>query len=191
MTESRRPEVRRAYLLAGHASRLPGKFALRIDGEPIAVRAARALERAGLSVAVVSVLPIELEGRRCLRDRFDAGPLGGVATILADTQEPFFLFGADMPFIDPMAVRALGTAFEGRTLVPVAADGHWAVLHALYAHLDPERVRALLARGAGLRDLVQEQLAGGAALLLPPGTIPERSLTDVDTAEEYERLQRN
>jgi molybdopterin-guanine dinucleotide biosynthesis protein A len=183
------PSVRRAFLLVGHATRLPGKFLLPVEGEPILGRAARVLRAVDLDVTAVSVAPIELPGLPVLSDPYDGGPLGGLATILGATQEPFFLFGGDMPFLDPRSIGRMRREFDGRSVVPMNSAGEWEVLHAIYARLELARVTALLRRGAGVRDLVKELAAAGNVRFLPPGTVNPSSFTDLDTPEDYVRIR--
>jgi molybdopterin-guanine dinucleotide biosynthesis protein A len=181
--------LERAYLLLGHATRLPGKFWLPVGGEPIVVRALRALRSAGFTVGAVTVEPVEVPGLPTLRDRYDAGPLGGLATILSATEEPFLLVGADMPFLDPTSLRTLRREYDGRTLVPVSPRGEWEVLHSVYSGLDPARVGELVRRGAGLRDLVAEESKEGRVRFLPAASLDPVTFTDVDTPEDYERVR--
>ena len=183
------PAVRQAYLLAGRATRLPGKFLRAIDGEPVFVREIRTLRACGLEATVVSVRPLDLPGVAVLADRLDAGPLGGLATVLEVTDEPFFLFGADMPFLDPSAIATMRSHFDGRTLVPRSASGHWAVLHAIYSGVTRDQVRAILARAGGLADLVRDLSRAARVQFLPPGTVPERSFADIDTPQDLARAQ--
>lgn len=175
---------RKAFLLAGRARRLPGKFLARIEGESILEREARVLRSCGLDVAVVSVGPIPLPDIEVIADPYDAGPLGGLAVARERTEEPFFLFGADMPFLEPNAIETLRSCFDGRTLVPVMQSGHWAVLHAIYASIDPRRVAAALRRGEGLTDLVAALARENHVRFLPAGVIAERSMEDIDTPED-------
>lgn len=185
------PTVDRAYLLAGRATRLPGKFLRSIDGEPLIARAIRVLRSCGLEVAVVSVGPLDLPGVHVLHDRYDAGPLGGCAAILEETDAPFFLFGADMPFLDPMAIEGMRTRYDGRTVVPRSNSGHLAVLHAIYSGVTMREIRPILARGSGLVDLVRTLARRGAVRILPPGAVPEAALRDIDTPEDLARAQRS
>jgi len=179
--------VSQAYLLVGRATRLPGKFLMPIGGEPIIAREVRRLREAGLTVSAVTVGALHLPELPVLIDRYDAGPLGGLATILATTHDPFFLFGADMPFVEPAAVRHMVREFDGRTLIPRNSHGHNEVLHAVYANVTAEVVGRLLREGRGLNDLVSVLASKGAVRFLPPGAIPPRSFVDVDTSEEYAR----
>ncbi len=180
MGDADRP-VDRAYLLAGRATRLPGKFLRSVEGESVVGREVRLLRSLDLAVTVVSVLPLELPGVRVVQDPFDRGPLGGLATALADTDLPFFLFGADMPFLDRDALLAMRARYRGPALVPVDRSGHWQVLHAIYSGREGAVVEEGLRHGAGLRGLVEELRRTGAAELWGPGTVPERSFTDLDT----------
>jgi len=190
MSRPRAPlRVRRAYLLMGHATRLPGKFLLPVGGEPVAIRCHRILRGLGLEVTAVTVDPITLPGLPVLRDRRDAGPLGGVATILETTEEPFFLFGGDMPWLDAPSVERMRSVFDGRSMVPVGPDGKWEVLHAIYSDLDRGVVEALVGRRAGVKDLVDRLASAGRVKFLPPGFLDPKSFTDLDTPEDYARIQ--
>ncbi len=151
----------------------------------------RLLAEAGLEVTVVSVLPRELGRVPVVTDPFDAGPLGGLEVALSRTDEPFFLFGGDMPFLDLAGIRTMREEFDGRTLVPVGPGDKWEVLHAIYAGVNPRRVEALRREGRGLKDLVAELDRAGGVRFLPAGTIEPRSFRDVDTAEEYHRFARD
>jgi molybdopterin-guanine dinucleotide biosynthesis protein A len=189
-TRATRAAVTRAYLLVGRARRLPGKFLLPMGGMPILGRARDAVLSAGLDVVAVCVSPVDLPGLTILPDRYDAGPLGGLETVLEHTREPFFLFGGDMPFLDPGAIRTMVEAFDGRTLVPLNSEGRREVLHAVYSKVDPGRVSRLLEKGAGLTELVAELSSEGRVRFLAGGALPESSFLDVDTAEDYARLSR-
>lgn len=183
--------VRRAFVLLGRATRLPEKFLLAVDGEPIVRREVRLLTEAGLEVTVVSVLPRDLGGVSVVADPFDAGPLGGLEVALSRADGPFFLFGGDMPFLDVAGIRTMHAEFDGRALVPVGPGGEWEVLHAIYAGVDARRVEALRREGRGLKDLVAELDRAGGVRFLPAGAIEPSSFRDVDTAEEYRRLARD
>ena len=178
------PPIRRAYVLAGRATRLPGKFLRRIDGEPLINRELRTLGACELDTTVVSVGPLDLPGVAVVTDRLDAGPLGGLATVLELTDEPFFLFGADMPFLDPSAIATMRSCFDGRSLVPRSVSGHLAVLHAIYWGVTRDEVGEVLGRAGGLVDLVHALSVNGRVRFLPPGTLPERSFSDIDTPED-------
>jgi molybdopterin-guanine dinucleotide biosynthesis protein A len=180
--------VRRAYLLVGRATRLPGKFHLRVEGEPVLAREQRILSALGLRVEAVSVAPARIPGLPEIVDRFDRGPLGGLATALAATEEPFFLFGGDMPFLDPEGIERMRAQFDGRTLVPWGPSGRWEVLHAIYARVPRALAEQRTMEGRGIRDLVAELDRAGQVQFLPMGEIDPRSFTDLDTPEDYARI---
>ncbi len=183
------PSVDRAYLLAGRATRFPGKFLLSVDGETIVGREVRLLRSLGLSVTVVSVLPLELPGVRVVRDPFDRGPLGGLACALTETVDPFFLFGADMPFLDRDSLLAMRARYHGPALVPIDRSGHWQVLHAIYSGRERGAVEELLPKGVGLRGLVEKLQRTGAVDLWGPGTVAEASFADIDTPADLVRVR--
>ena len=151
------------------------------------LRAARALRAAGLDVTVVSVAPIDLPGLRVLRDRYEVGPLGGLATILDTGARRFFLAGADMPFLDPYSVKRMRTNFDGRCLVPLRPSGELEVLHAIYAGVDRRAVEALLRRRAGLKTLVAEEARRGNVRFLGLRGFPPETFVDLDTPADYAR----
>ncbi len=179
--------VKRAFVLLGHARRLPGKFDLPFGGRTILGQVLEAVRGAGLHAAIVSVGPGPPVDVPVLRDDLDLGPLGGLAVAQRATREPFFLLGGDMPRVDPRALASLRRAFDGRTLVPLSDRHRPQVLHAIYANVDPGLVRSLLDRGRGLTDLVRTMAGRGEVKLLPPGAVDPRSFVDIDTAREYVR----
>lgn len=183
----RPPQIRRAVLLVGHGRRLPGKFARPIRGTPILLREVRELRRAGLEVAVASVGAVEIAGVLALPDRYDAGPLGGLATALERFRPPFFVFGGDMPFLDHRAIVRMAEAFDGRSVVPVSSDGTWQVLHAIYARLRRSEVARGVRNGNGLKELVRAMDGRGEVRWLTAGTLPDRVFVDIDTPADYER----
>jgi len=180
--------VRQAFLLVGRSTRLPEKFRLLVHGEPVLAREQRILAGLGLEVTVVSVAPVNLTGLPEIMDRFDRGPLGGLATALAATEEPFFLFGGDMPYLDAGSVDRMRSHFDGRTLVPVGPTGHWEVLHSIYAGIPHDLAERRTGEGRGLRDLVAELDLAGKVRFLPAGVVDPRSFTDLDTPEDYARI---
>ena len=137
----------------------------------------------------MSVDRLEVADVPTLPDRYDAGPLGGLATALQETDEPFFLFGADMPFLDATAIDSMRRSFDGRTTIPRSTSGHLAVLHAIYSNVPLDRVAPLLEHRGGLIDLVRELDRPGSVRFLPVGAIPERSLVDIDSPEDLARAR--
>lgn len=182
--------VRRAYLALGRATRLPGKFFLPVDGVPIVRREIDALRSLGLETALVSVAPVALADVPVLNDARDAGPLGALATVLDVTREPFYLFGGDMPFLDPISIASMERRFRGRSVVPNGPTGAPEVLHAIYAGVEAELVDRSIARGSGLRHLVDELEREGGVDRIPYGELNPSTFTDVDTPEDYARVVR-
>jgi|GEM_PF-1986274 len=181
--------VRKAFILLGRATRFPNKFFLPVGDETLLEREVRILRSVGLEVAAVSVTPLDLPGLAVLHDQYDVGPLGALATILTATDEPAFLFGGDMPFLDPNAIEVMRSRFDGRTMVPIGPEGRWEVLHSIYADTDPSMVATHLRSNGGLRGLVEELRQSGAVQFIAPGVIDFRSFTDIDTANDYARVE--
>jgi molybdopterin-guanine dinucleotide biosynthesis protein A len=154
----------------------------------VLAREQRILTALGLRVEAVSVAPMHLPGLAEIIDRFDRGPLGGLATALAATDEPFFLFGGDMPFLHPQSIERMRARFEGRTLIPWGPSGRWEVLHAIYAGVPRSLAERWAREGRGLRDLVAELDRTGQVQFLPVGEVEPRSFTDLDTPEDYARV---
>jgi molybdopterin-guanine dinucleotide biosynthesis protein A len=185
------PSVDQAFLLVGRATRFPEKFLAPVEGQPILQRAADRIRAAGLTVSAVAVRPVSVPGLRVIEDRYDAGPLGGLMTIIQESEKPFFLFGGDMPSLDPPSIEWMRRRFDGRLLIPIGADGSWEVLHAVYANVPMSLAESLLRAGAGLRDLVRELDRRGEARFLDFGEIDPQSFTDVDTPAQYAHLVRS
>jgi molybdopterin-guanine dinucleotide biosynthesis protein A len=179
--------VTKAYIALGRATRLPDKFWLPVEGEPIISRELRVLRGLDLDVAAVSVRDLEHTDLPRLIDRRDAGPLGVVATILETGVNAFLLVGGDMPYLDAEGIRLMLRRFRGRSVVPIGPDGRDEVLHAIYADVATNTVERLLDRGGGLRDLVRELEEGPGVDRIAFGEIDPQSFTDIDTFEDYER----
>ena len=184
-------EVAEGFVLVGRASRFPGKFFATVDHERLIDRAVGSLTRAGLRVRIVSLAHgIPSPPAPVLPDRYGRGPLGGVRTILEDRPGPFVLAGADMPWIDPAAIRALLRRFRpGRSVVPVHPDSTLEVLHAVY-DLPRERVEAYWTAGRALKDLVRALANEGTVDLVPVRELPPRTVADVNTPADLVRDRR-
>ncbi len=139
---------------------------------------------------MVSVAPVALADVTVLLDDRDAGPLGALARVLETTRDPFYLFGGDMPFLDPTSIATMDRRFRGRCIVPIGPTGAPEVLHAIYAGIEPERVDRWIARGSGLRDLVDEIEREGRVDRIPYGELNPSTFTDLDTPQDYARLVR-
>ena len=184
--------IRHGYILVGHATRLPGKFFLSWKGERVVDRAVDSIRRSGLHPTVVSVLPPErFPEVEVLADTYDRGPMGGVRTIVEQNASPFVLIGGDMPQVDPRALEALLERHRpGVSIVPVRPDGSLEVLHAAY-DLPVELVRRSWEAGLGLAEVVRSLEERGSAETVRTAILGEATFTDIDTAEDWERLQRS
>jgi molybdopterin-guanine dinucleotide biosynthesis protein A len=102
-------------VLVGGASRRMGrtKALIDVDGTPMVVRVATALETAGCTpVRLVGdgVLPADI-GYPVVADRWPGeGPLGGVITALIDAGGDVVVAACDLPDLDAVAVRAIRDA---------------------------------------------------------------------------------
>ncbi len=182
------PPERRAAVLVGHATRLPGKFDREVDGTPVLERALKAVRRAGFRPTIVATAPRAHPDVDVILDRYDRGPLGGVRAFLETAPGPFLLVGGDMPFLDSDALRRLNDLHRpGLSIVPRWNGGELEVLHAMY-DLDPASVVRCWEEGRPLRDLVRAGIAEGSVRTVPAEAIGARSFTDLDTVEDWERL---
>ncbi len=182
-----RRTIRTAYVLLGHARRLPGKFDRSLGGRSILQREAATIRRAGLVPVLVSVAPRTPSGPAILPDTWDRGPLGGLATVVAATDRPFLLLAGDLPFLDAPLLRRLIRAYRGRCVVPRTPDRRAEPLCAIYAGLRPSDLSDLLVRGAGLRRLVEELDVAGRVQWVELSMTEARSLEDVDTPADLRR----
>ncbi len=179
---------RAAVVLVGHATRLPGKFDREIEGVPVLERALRAVGRAGFRPTIVATTPRTHPTVEVLLDRYDRGPLGGVRTFLEVAPGPFLLVGGDMPYLDADALRRLADLHRpGLSIVPRWQGGELEVLHAMYDLRPADVVRTWVA-GRPLRDLVRAGIQDGSVRTVPAEDIGTRSLTDLDTVADWERL---
>ncbi len=176
-----------AAVLVGHATRLPGKFDLVLDGRSVLDRVLLAVRDAGFRPTIVAVPGSGRTGPSVVVDRYDRGPLGAVRSFLETRPGPFLLVGGDMPFIRPADLRALGQRFQrGRSVVPRRADGTFEVLLAVY-DLPLDRVRAAWEAGRSLQYLVTAAEARGEVLAVPVEEFDPRSLIDLDTPGDVAR----
>jgi molybdopterin-guanine dinucleotide biosynthesis protein A len=179
-----------AAVLVGHATRLPGKFDLRIDGRPVLDRVLDAVQRAGFVPTIVAVPDSGRTGPSVVIDRYDRGPLGGVRAFLEVRPGPFLLVGGDMPFLRAEDLRGLGDRFRvGRSVVPQHPDGTFEVLFAIY-DLPIEPVAEFWSQGRSLHDLVADRAARSALDVVPAGEFDPRSFVDLDTPGDYDRVRR-
>jgi len=135
-------------LAGGSATRLPGKLALPIEGEPMLVRVYRRLVD-GRRPCVVSArgpldrsLAAKIDAPVILDDLADAGPLGAIVTVASTLTTPlFFAAAGDLPDLDASFIDDLENAYDldARTgeapeaVVPAWPNGDIEPLAALYA----------------------------------------------------------
>ena len=130
----------------------------------------------------VRTVPDALPGRRSLV---------GIYTGVLHVGGPAFVCACDMPFLNPPLIRYLGTLADGVDVVIPQHDGEFEPLHALYtpACLDP--IRRCAARGdrnTGFLAEVRVRIVEvGEVRRFDPGL---RSFMNINTPEEYARLQR-
>ena len=171
-----------AAILAGGRSTRMGvdKILLDIQGELLIRRVLDAVTQTCARIAVVTnrpgdlaVLGLPLEVSVLSDEIAYQGPLGGLATALAWTQDEWVLaVAADIPWIEPAVVRALWAARgQAAVVVPVTDHGPEPLL-ALYHRRCLPVVNAALAAGRlKLRAILEE---------LPVVRVPAEALRQID-----------
>jgi molybdopterin-guanine dinucleotide biosynthesis protein A len=185
-------------LAGGDATRLPGKLALPVDGEPMLARVLRAMSATGAPclVAAGARSPEALGANPAIPLVYDEhpgeGPLAALASAARAIPTPFFLAVAgDMPGIDAAFVARIVAAAEAArwpdAIVPRHADGTIEPLAALYKR-DPwvAAARTALARG---RRNVSAALDGLRVVYYDIVPEDEPALANVNTPSDYERLR--
>lgn len=121
----------------------------------------------------------------------DAGPLAGLASLLAAMQSEWLVAVAvDMPFLDGATLRELLAARAGRTGVVPHVNGHAEPLASVY----PRTVQSLISRRLRLADrslqsFVREAEAAGLVRLHPwPAELID-SFRSLNTSAEYAAAQ--
>ena len=136
----------------------------------------------GLGVEVL------LDGRR------EQGPLVGLARGLAATDAPWcFVVGCDMPFLKAQVIRRMAEYLDGPQAVAADLEGRVQPLHAFYSRDCLGQAGRLLDEGkTSLHALLStcrvRTMSSGDFLDIDPHLL---SFTDVDTLEEYHRVQRH
>ena len=198
MTQGDRVTV--VLLAGGPATRLPGKLALDVEGEPMLVRSLRRLTALGWPCVVSVRAPLEpslataFEGCAVAYDQLeDAGPLGGLHSALAHVRSPlFFAAAADVPNLSAQFAARLLAMYDAvmpkpDAVLPTWPDRHVEPLAALYD-------RAAFARGAA-RALASGQRKVTAALegadVFPylVGPADEALFANVNTQADYDRVR--
>lgn len=191
-------------LAGGEARRLPGKLGLRLDGEPLLLRAHRHLAGDRHRACVVSVhtaLDPDIRSRLqvpFVEDRYGrCGPLGGLLSAAESLDSPlFFAAAGDLPFLQASFIDRLEQHYDEletddgvgpAALIPRRPDGSVEPLAALY---DTARfiagARAALQHG---ERKVTAALKGAAVAYLDLTAAGAAMLTNVNTPADWERVQ--
>lgn len=185
-------------LAGGYATRLPGKLALPVNGEPMLVRVVRALSATGEQciVAANDLLPAEFTAQLAARivydDRPGEGPLAALASAVAKVTTPYFFAAAgDMPGIDAAFVARIVAVAQAAdwpdAVIPAHADGTLEPLAALYKAA-PWLASARKALAIGRRN-VTAALDGLRTVHYPIVPEDEPALANVNTPGDYESLR--
>ncbi|MEM6315264.1 MAG: molybdenum cofactor guanylyltransferase [Planctomycetota bacterium] len=171
----------RAYILAGGRSRRFGsdKALAERDGRPMLRRVADQAMNAGLAVTVVAETAgkyVELDLPTIADDRPHLGPLGGLATALADAdgEAEIVLLACDQPSVGPWLERLLDAASADAVAFGAEPPALVHPMPARYATALLPEVRALLtgAKPPGPQRLLADLHDAGRLRVLPaPGTL--------------------
>lgn len=146
-----------------------------------------------VAVSVNAAGRFPFTGARELPDRWpNAGPLNGIAAAFAETDaEEIFLTGTDLPYGDAALASRLA-ALRGEADACILKRGKKGMepLFAVYGSRCGETAAACLASG---KRSFFEMLEGLNVRFVHPEELPEfdleRILTNVNTPEEYEKLE--
>jgi molybdopterin-guanine dinucleotide biosynthesis protein A len=193
-------EVTIVLLAGGAATRLPGKLALPVNGEPMLVHVYRRLTADG-TPCILSVRDrldprlADLSACEIVTDEIsDGGPLGAILSCARKVRTPLFVAVAgDLPDIDSgFIAKLLKTFHDGDAagdaldaVLPTWTDGKVEPLAALYATA-PWIGGAERALAAGHRK-VTAALDGLKVAAYRVTAADERMLANVNTPEDYER----
>ena len=134
-------------LAGGQATRLPGKLALPVAGEPMLARVYRRLTERGHPCLVSSRAPLDptlfssIRANTVVDEYEDAGPLGGLVSAVAAVRTPlFFAAAGDLPDLDSTFIERLVVEYDRfahagdapKAVVPAWPDGKLEPLAALY-----------------------------------------------------------
>ena len=191
-------------LAGGPATRLPGKLALDVSGEPMLLRSIRRLTEEGwpcvISLRTPFATPLtmpsteEVDWEVVQDEVADGGPLGGLCSAARKVRTPLlFAAAGDLPNLSAAFASELLDAYHAalpRTpaaVLPTWPDGHVEPLAALYDR-DALVRGATEALSAGKRK-VTAALEGLEVLAYPVGREHEATLFNVNTPQDYERLR--
>jgi molybdopterin-guanine dinucleotide biosynthesis protein A len=188
-------------MAGGPATRLPGKLALDVRGEPMLVYAFRRLTALGWPCVVSVRAPLAPQTESALAGAIvafdetpDGGPLGGMLSAARSVQtELFFAAAGDLPNLSATFALRLLEGYDAATRPPAAVmptwpDGHVEPLAALYERDAFVRgAQAALAQG---KRKVTAALDGLDVLAYRLAPEDESALLNVNTPEDYEALGR-
>jgi molybdopterin-guanine dinucleotide biosynthesis protein A len=183
-------------LAGGNATRLPGKLALPVEGEPMLARVLRSLAATGAPCLVAAGArppeTVTADVPVVYDERPGEGPLAALVSAAATIRTPFFLAVAgDMPGIDAAFVARIVAAADAAqwpdATVPRHADGAIEPLAALYKR-EPwvAAARTALARERRNVSAALDDLRVVYYHIVPED---EPALANVNTPSDYERLR--
>lgn len=185
-------DVTGVILAGGRSSRMGrDKACLTVDGVSLFERVLAALRPFFPHLLIAGDRPdLARPGVPALPDRYPGSALGGLFTALqAAETEWVFVAPCDIPHPDPSLVQALLSRREGWDVVVPRTSAGFEPLFALYRKSCLEPMRRMLEAGEyriyDFYDEVRVRSVGPEEL--PPGW--ERALQNVNTPEEYRRVQ--
>jgi len=186
-------------LAGGSATRLPGKLALPIQGEPMLLRVYHRLVD-GVRPCVVSArhplddrLAAAIDAPVVFDDRGDVGPLGAIITVASTLTTPlFFAAAGDLPELDSSFIDDLESAYDRQAaageapeaVVPAWPNGDLEPLAALYETKAATRAGSA-ALGSGRRR-VSAMIENLRVLRFDVRPQDERRLANVNTRPDYD-----
>ncbi len=180
-----------AILAGGRSSRMgEDKAFLTIDGVPLVSRQATLLRSLGIDDLLISGRPgvdYAVPGAQVVTDRVpDAGPLAGLAALLAAARNPWVLvIAVDLPCLSSSYLHTLLATGGGRTgVVPQGPHGYEPLV-ALYPRaLLPTIETALTERRLSLQALLQSAVAESVLIPLGIGTSDLPFFTNWNTPDD-------
>jgi molybdenum cofactor guanylyltransferase len=160
------------------------KALIEVDGSPMAVRVAAALAAAGAThvVAVGGDLDeLTARGLTAIADLHPGeGPLGGILTALAATDEAIVVvLACDLPGADAAPIEAVVGALGGADVAAPWHDGRHELLHAAYHRRAEPVLQAAFAAG----ERAPHRAVAGLRVVMVEG-LPARALADADTPDD-------